>query len=140
MDRIVTTKPLSAEALVAKQLGGLGARGHRWTKGSAPRKQPGMVSHRKREVRELALNLVTDPAYLANLYKRIVAGKAPHMEITLWHYAFGKPTDRVRIEAEGHAPAISQAAEQLKLRLQQLAARVRADAENATPSSGATNG
>jgi len=46
-----------------------------------------------REARELALSIVQDAVYLANLKVRIEAGKAPQMEPLLWQYAYGKPKE-----------------------------------------------
>ena len=53
----------------------------------------GAVNTTTRVSREMTTRLVTDPVYVANLRERLVAGKAPHMETLLHHYAFGKPKD-----------------------------------------------
>ena len=45
------------------------------------------------EIRETARQLVEDEAYRAELAKRLVEGKAAHMETLLFHYAYGKPKE-----------------------------------------------
>lgn len=47
------------------------------------------------EIREAARQLVEDPAYRVALRRRLIAGKASHMETLLFHYAYGRPADRV---------------------------------------------
>jgi hypothetical protein len=49
------------------------------------------------EVRDLARSIVEDPSYLEKLKQRIIAGKAPHMEQLLFHYAFGKPKEHIEV-------------------------------------------
>jgi len=39
-----------------------------------------------------------NPEYIEALKKRLVAGKAPHMETLLAFYGFGKPADKLKIE------------------------------------------
>ena len=46
-----------------------------------------------REIREAAKALLETPAYQASLKKRLVSGKAPHMETLLHYYGYGKPKD-----------------------------------------------
>lgn len=41
---------------------------------------------------------LTDEGYRANLQRRIMAGKAPHMEALLWQHLYGKPKDKVEDE------------------------------------------
>lgn len=45
------------------------------------------------EIRAVAKALVEDRIYVAHLRKRLVDGKAPHMETLLFQYAYGKPKD-----------------------------------------------
>lgn len=52
------------------------------------------------EIREAARKLVEDQAYAAELAVRLKAGKAPHMETLLFHYAYGKPKDVTEHEGE----------------------------------------
>lgn len=46
-----------------------------------------------REIKAAARLMVEKPAYRAELEKRILEGKAPHMETLLFHYAYGKPKE-----------------------------------------------
>ena len=36
--------------------------------------------------------------YVNRLRERLAAGKAPHMEVLLAHYGYGKPADKLKIE------------------------------------------
>ena len=51
------------------------------------------------EIKELAQSLLEDPIYQAKLKKRLRDGKAPQIEVLLYHYAYGKPSQTV--EASG---------------------------------------
>lgn len=55
------------------------------------------------EIREMARRLVNDAAYRRALKKRLQDGElSPPMETLLWHYAYGKPSDKVEVTgAEG---------------------------------------
>ena len=46
------------------------------------------------EIRALARSLVQDPTYLAALRRRLAAGKAGPMEVLLFNYAYGRPSER----------------------------------------------
>lgn len=71
-------------------------RGKPFEKGDARAgRRAGSKNKRTIEVRDFAKNLVEDPDYVENLTARMKTGKAPHMETLLFHYAFGKPIDRV---------------------------------------------
>jgi hypothetical protein len=45
------------------------------------------------EVRQLARQIIDDPAYLKSLRRRILEGKAAGLEVQLWHYAYGRPSE-----------------------------------------------
>jgi hypothetical protein len=47
-----------------------------------------------REIKDVARRLLEDEAYQARLVTRLRAGKAPPVEVLLFHYAFGKPVER----------------------------------------------
>lgn len=40
---------------------------------------------------------MTDREYVASLVVRMREGKAPHMEVLLAHYAWGKPKERIEV-------------------------------------------
>ena len=53
------------------------------------------------EIRDAARKLLEDPSYQRDLAKRLKAGRAPHMETLLHHYAYGKPVERIGGESDG---------------------------------------
>ena len=55
----------------------------------------GAVNKTTREIRDAARAILDRPEYRASIQRRLDAGKAPHMEVLLHHYAFGKPKDKV---------------------------------------------
>ena len=75
-------------------------RGRPFAKGNAG-KPKGRPNKATRDVRECARELVGNADYRRNLADRLKRGRcAPPMEITLWHYAYGKPKDTVKLEGE----------------------------------------
>ena len=45
------------------------------------------------EVKAFSASILHDPNYQESLKKRLIAGKAPHMEPLLFHYCYGKPKE-----------------------------------------------
>jgi len=45
------------------------------------------------EVRAIARKMVDDPAYRASLNARMLKGNAGPVEVLVWHYAYGRPTE-----------------------------------------------
>lgn len=62
-------------------------RGHK-AMGGRP---PGSLNRATREIRELARLILRKRPYLARLRRRLIDGKAPHMETLLFQYAYGRP-------------------------------------------------
>ena len=60
----------------------------------------GAVNKATRAIKDLSGGLLGDAQYQASLKKRLIAGKAPHMEVLLHHYAHGKPKETVRVEEQ----------------------------------------
>jgi hypothetical protein len=58
------------------------------------------------EIRESSRRLLVDPAYVDQLKRRIIAGKAPHMETLLHHYAYGKPPDHLDVSGSALASPV----------------------------------
>jgi hypothetical protein len=90
-------------------------RGHK-AMGGRPK---GSLNRTTLEVREFARHLIEDPEYQASLRHRMIAGKAPQMEMVLFHYAYGKPVERHELTAsataagpEGSERRASEAAEE----------------------------
>lgn len=67
------------------------------------------------EAREFAQRLVGDAEYHRCLRERLLAGTAGAVEVMLWHYAHGKPVDRVETGGPGAFAAVSNT--ELKARL-----------------------
>jgi hypothetical protein len=65
--------------------------------GPGPGRPKGSTNANRREVREIAREIVDDPVYRAALKMRVMLGEATHMEPLLWHYAHGKPVERVEV-------------------------------------------
>ena len=64
-------------------------------------RQAGTPNRVTADAREACASLVDDPQYRQNLAERLRAGRlAPGVEVMLWHYAKGKPTEP--IEANQH--------------------------------------
>jgi hypothetical protein len=64
-------------------------------------RRPGTQNKRTIEVREICTRLVDDPEYRSALRQRMINGTAGAMEVLSWHYAKGKPIDRVETGLPG---------------------------------------
>ena len=64
---------------------------------------PGIVAKPTKELRGFCRAFVEDQVYRENLLLRILAGKAPFIETLIWHYAYGKPPDKLIVD-EHRAP------------------------------------
>ena len=47
------------------------------------------------EIKELAREILEDPAYQKHLRVRIIQGKAERIEALLYHYAYGRPVENI---------------------------------------------
>lgn len=57
------------------------------------------------EVRALCQRLLSDREYQNNLRARLTAGDLPPaVEAMLWHYAYGKPKERVEVTGAENGP------------------------------------
>ena len=59
----------------------------------------GVQNKTTREMRDAARAILDRPEYQISLRERLDAGRAPHMETLLHHYAFGKPKEQLDIDA-----------------------------------------
>ena len=76
-------------------------------RGGQPGRKKGVPNKATIEVKEASRKLVDDPGYRLKLQKRLLEGKlAPAVECMLWHYAHGKPPDRLQVEGELALPNI----------------------------------
>lgn len=66
--------------------------------GNPQGRPPGIVAKPTKELRAFCRAFVEDLVYRDNLLLRILAGKAPFIETLIWHYAYGKPPDKLLVE------------------------------------------
>jgi hypothetical protein len=50
------------------------------------------------EIKEFARSILEDPLYQKRFRVRIIQGKAPQIEVLLFHYAYGKPKEHFSVE------------------------------------------
>ena len=63
-------------------------------------RQRGTPNRATVEIKQFAAALFEDPDYQDNLKRRIMSGKAPHMEVLLAHYRYGKPKTELDLKKE----------------------------------------
>ena len=82
-----------------------GSVGRPFTKGNPGGGRPkGAQNKATLEIKEFARNFLMSDRYQRTLERRILAGTAPHMEVLLHHYAFGKPTHKYVAPAPAPPP------------------------------------
>ena len=64
-------------------------------------RRPGTLTRKTIEVRDICNALVDDPEYRESLRRRMIEGNAGSMEVLVWHYAKGKPVDRIEAGTPG---------------------------------------
>jgi hypothetical protein len=65
-------------------------RGRPFVKGDPHAGRPkGATNVASREIKDVARRILEDAAYQAGLVTRLRAGRTPHVEVLLFHYAFG---------------------------------------------------
>ena len=75
---------------------------HRFVKGGppGPGRPKGSLDKVSRDIRERARALLSEEGYLESLRYRLQQGiLAPAVEVTLMHYAYGKPRETVDVHA-----------------------------------------
>ncbi len=86
----------------------MGKRSTRFKRGHKPMggRPKGSPNRTTLEGREFARRLIEDPEYQVSLRGRLIAGKAPQMEMLLFNHAYGKPVERheVTADARGTGP------------------------------------
>jgi hypothetical protein len=58
-------------------------------------RQRGSLNKATREIKAFTSAFLSSRAYIASAKKRVLEGKAPHLEALWHHYAFGKPKETV---------------------------------------------
>lgn len=64
-------------------------------------RKKGATDLAKREIKAFARDILESPLYFQRLRARVLAGKAPQIEVLLYHYAYGKPREQVDMRVEG---------------------------------------
>jgi hypothetical protein len=65
-------------------------------------RQKGTPNKATAEAKAAALKILADPLYWAKLLERAQEGKLhPGVEVMLWHYAHGKPTEHIEHDHQG---------------------------------------
>lgn len=82
----------------------------------------GALNKATREIKAFALEFLNSDDYMIAMKRRVIAGKAPHLETLLYHYGYGKPKDSIQLD--GHVGVdIKDARESLASKLAGLATR-----------------
>ena len=84
---------------------------------------PGTQTKCTIEARDVCSRLVDDPVYLEALRRRLIGGTAGAMEVLVWHYAKGRPVDRVETGPPGAFAEMTN--QELRVRLLESAERLR---------------
>ena len=66
--------------------------GHRKVGG----RKPGAPNKATVEIKEFARSILADPVYQTKLKQRLRDGDAPQLEVLMYHYAYGKPTETIK--------------------------------------------
>ena len=104
-----------------------GSVGRPFTKGNPGGGRPkGAQSKATLEIKEFARNFLMSDGYRRKLERRILAGTAPQIEVLLYYYAFGKPTDKYVEPAPPAQPEANLMSRMTKIReMYHLAIRIR---------------
>jgi len=62
-----------------------------------PGRPKGSLNKGTQAIRDVARGLLEDPKYIESLRYRLMQGKAPHMEVLLHHYGYGKPSEKLEV-------------------------------------------
>jgi len=60
-------------------------------------RRPGSANKKTRIIRDFAAQVLESPDYILALRGRIRLGDAPEIEKLLYHYAYGRPPDKVEL-------------------------------------------
>ena len=76
-------------------------------RGGSPGRPKGVPNKATSEMKALAQRLLKDRTYRANFRKRLQDGELPPaVESMLYHYAFGKPADTLKLDGDLPLPVI----------------------------------
>lgn len=71
-----------------------------------PGRPRGATNKATREIKGFAEQFLTSKEYAENAIRRVLKGKAPHLEVLWHHYGFGKPKETVKHEGRARALVI----------------------------------
>jgi hypothetical protein len=60
----------------------------------------GVLNKATREIKDFARKFLESPDYVDGMKRRVIAGRAPHVEVLLFHYGYGKPKETVALEGK----------------------------------------
>lgn len=63
--------------------------------GGRPR---GALNKATREIKQFAQDFLESDEYVRSMKRRVLAGRAPHLETLLHHYGYGKPKEIVQFD------------------------------------------
>ena len=66
------------------------------------------------EVKNLLQSILEDPEYQASLRERMIAGRAPQLEVLGFYYAMGRPRHQVKVDAQESLAGILSAAHAIR--------------------------
>src|SRR4029453_16317983 len=85
-------------------------------------RQKGTPNRATAEAKTACSHLVDDPAYRTKLTTRLLSGTiAPAVECMLWHYAKGKPVERVELKDTSNLSSLTDS--ELRARLVEVLAK-----------------
>lgn len=73
-------------------------------KGPGPGRPKGLPNKATREFKDAARLFLESPAYRQSAERRMIAGKAPHLELFFLQHAYGKPVEKHEHAGEGGGP------------------------------------
>jgi hypothetical protein len=79
---------------MAKNISGL--------KRGGPGRKPGVPNKATQDVKTFCQEFMGSEEYRENAKRRVLRGRAPHLETLMMHYAYGKPKETIALE---HIPA-----------------------------------
>jgi hypothetical protein len=93
-------------------------------RGGSPGRPKGIPNKASFEIKHFCRSITESRTYQASLKKRLIEGKAPHMEPLIFAYAYGKPVEKIQIidrmenQIEAMAQKYGLSPEQIVQRLQ----------------------
>jgi hypothetical protein len=77
-------------------------------RGGSPGRPKGVPNKVTAEARDLAQQLLGEKTYTERFKARLLAGELPPaLEAMIWHYAYGKPIERLEVDAPEPVKVIS---------------------------------